>query len=178
MGWIVDLWRALIHPQLTGTAPATGVKPPRTLRGARYPWTVQVVGDDLVVTNQIATWFGGQRDKDSGQDSGETASGLNTIASPNYMGCALPLDFHRPHDNPCAGSPLPRIPWYTLIEVTNLANKRSVYVRLIDLGPDAPPAAHGAIDLTQPAFLSLGGNIDAGELRVDFRIIGGAKYVG
>lgn len=177
MGWIVDLWRLVIHPRLVGTATASTMQTPRTLTGSRYPWTVQVVGDDLIVTNQRATWFGGEADVKSGQDDGETASGINTVRNPHYMGCALPMDFHRSHNNPCAGSPLPAIPWLTEVEVTCPATNRTVTVRLIDLGPSAPPVAHAAIDLMQDAFVALGGNLDAGELRVDFRIIGGAKYV-
>ena len=80
-------------------------------------------------------------------------------------------------ENPCQGSPLKKIPWFTNVVVTNRANHASVTVKLIDLGPSAPPAAHAAIDLTQEAFTTLGGDLKAGRLLVDFRIINGAKLL-
>ena len=61
----------------------------RILKGSRYPWTASVIGNDIVVTGQIATWFGGANDP---QDDGETASGVSTKANPDFFGCALPMD--------------------------------------------------------------------------------------
>ena len=47
-----------------------------------------IVGDDICVHDQIATWFGG----DSGpQDDGETASGIRTKSRQLLMGCSVPL---------------------------------------------------------------------------------------
>ena len=143
------------------------------LSGSAYPWTVEIQGDNLVVTGQHATWFGGSNDP---QDDGSTASGMSTKRNPSILGCALPMDFNRPHDNPCAGSPLPKLPWFTTILVKS--NGLKLLVKLIDLGPAAPPKASAAIDLTQAAFIALGGDIRTGRIPVDFEVIGGAKLLG
>ncbi|MBV9659128.1 MAG: hypothetical protein JO295_13600 [Verrucomicrobia bacterium] len=135
---------------------------------------VRVEGADLVCAATRATWFGGGHDPD---DSGDTASGFSTKKNPGCFGCALPLDFNRPRNNPCAGSPLGIIPWFTPVAVTNLHGGGTVQVKLIDLGPSAPPNAHAGIDLTVAAFEQLGGNLRVGELTVSWRIIGGAKFL-
>ena len=145
------------------------------LSGTRYPWTAEIVGDDLVVTGQFATWFGGSDDQ---QDDGSTASGISTKRNPAILGCALPLDYGRDHDNPCAGSPFPKLPWFTNVEVTNRENGQKLTVKLIDLGPSAPPEATAAIDLSQAAFVALGGSLRVGRIPVDYRVIGGAKLLG
>lgn len=137
---------------------------------SRYPWTPAVVNGDIVVTGRHATWFGGANDP---QDDGETASGLSTKKHPEILGCALPMDLGpAARHNPCAGSPLPKLPWGTNVVVTNLANQRTVTVSLIDLGPSARPVAEAAIDLTQAAFVALGGDLEKGKITVDFRIPG------
>jgi len=136
----------------------------------RYPWTPAVVNGDILVTGRHATWFGGANDP---QDDGETASGISTKANPRLLGCALPMDFGpKAKHNPCAGSPLPRLPWFARVVVTNVANGRSLTVQLIDLGPSAAPVAEAAIDLTQAAFVALGGDLEVGKITVDFRIPG------
>jgi len=146
----------------------------KVLRGRRYPWTVEVIGEDLVVRGEEATWFGGADDP---MDDGRTASGISTIANTAFLGCALPMDLNRKKNNPCAGSPLPRLPWFTPVVVTNLKNGKTLTVKLIDLGPSAPPLATAAIDLTQAAFKALGGKLIQGRLKVDFRIPGGSKLI-
>ena len=147
-----------------------------TLTGSRYPWAVLVEGDDLVVRGEEATWFGGSNDP---MDDGRTASGVSTKATPHLLGCSLPMDFGPlAKHNPCEGSPLPRLPWFSKVLVTHRVSGRGVTVQLIDLGPSAPPVATAAIDLTQAAFLALGGDLKAGRLPVDFRILGAAKLLG
>jgi hypothetical protein len=150
---------------------------PLVLKGTRYPWTAIVDGDDLLVSNQIATWFGGSDDP---EDNGSTASGISTKSNPGIIGCALPMDNGKPlsDDNPCQGSPIPKLPWFTTVLVTNLNNGVQVPFKLIDLGPSAPPVAHAAIDLTQHGFQALGGNLDIGNIHVSYRIINGAKLSG
>ena len=79
-----------------------------------FSFVAQVEGDDIVVRNVVATWFGGPNDPN---DSGETASGVRTDTNPLPDGCALPMDgFRHSHTN---GSPLPKIPWRTQVAVTN-----------------------------------------------------------
>ena len=141
-----------------------------------YPWEIEVDGADYVFSGP-ATWFGGQADADSGQDSGETASGLNTIKNPNFFGCALPIDLNRPKNNPCKGSAIvnyaAKFPWYAPVWVTNDAGLM-VPGKLIDLGPDAPPEGEGTIDLTQPWFKALNPDNPAalkeGKMHVSVRI--------
>ena len=154
----------------------------RILKGSRYPWTASVVGNDIIVTGVVATWFGGANDP---QDDGETASGVSTKANPHFFGCALPMDLFPSipptlvtRRNPCAGSPLPRFPWFTKVLFTNRENGMQAQGALIDLGPAAPPKATAAADLTRPLFVALGGNLDVGHIPVDFTILGGAKPLG
>jgi hypothetical protein len=151
---------------------------PTVLHGTRYHFTVSVEGEDLVVRNVSATWFGGQNDK---QDNGTTASGVSTLANPWLIGCALPMDngFPLGKANPCQGSPLPKIPWGTRIDVLNNDNGLSITATLIDYGPSAPPEAHASIDLTPSGFMNLGGKLAVGVLpNISYRIPGGAKILG
>ena len=147
----------------------------KKLTGTRYPWAALVEGDDLVVRGEEATWFGGSNDP---MDDGRTASGISTIANPHLLGCSLPMDLGRAKNNPCAGSPLPRLPWFTKVLVTHRVTGKGITVQLIDLGPSAPPVATAAIDLTQAAFTALGGKLKQGRMPVDFRILGAAKTLG
>ena len=154
---------------------------PLVLHGTRYPWTATVDGDDIVVTGQGATWFGGSNDpQDTPTWAGETASGLNTISNPDFYGCSLPMDygglFSEIH-NPCQGSPLKKLPWNTQVIVTNRANNEPVTVSLVEDGPAAPPSATAAIDLMRAPFEKIGGDINNGRLLVDYRIINGAKLL-
>ena len=153
--------------KLLNTHPS--VNDPAVLHGdGTYGFTARIEGDDLVVRGARATWFGGVDDP---LDSGETASGVSTRLHPELIGCALPMNGFRV----TGGSPLPRLPWMTtVVEVTRVAGGQSVKVRLIDLGPAAPPRAHAAIDLTRAAFRALGGELAQGSMTVDFRVPGGA----
>jgi hypothetical protein len=133
---------------------------------------VSIEGDDVWVRNVRASWFGGPNDR---EDSGETASGVNTRAHPDILGCALPMaGFHHPATN---ASPIPRLPWFTQVRVTNTSNGRQIQVPLIDLGPALSAASHAAIDLTETAFVQLGGKPTAGIMGVTFSIVGGARYM-
>jgi hypothetical protein len=127
-----------------------------------------VDGDDIVVENATATWFGGDDDPD---DNGETASGVRTAGNPDCMGCALPVVGHH---GSTKGSPLaftPRIPWHTKVIVT--VGDKSITVPLIDNGP--AKWANDAIDLTQAAFKEFA-PLKQGMLKnVSFRVVGGAR---
>lgn len=147
----------------------------KKLTGTRYPWAALVEGDDLVVRGEEATWFGGSNDP---MDDGRTASGISTKANPHLLGCSLPMDLGPlAKHNPCEGSPLPKLPWFTKVLVTHRVSGRGITVQLIDLGPSAPPLATAALDLTQAAFLALGEPLKKGRMPVDFRILGAAKHV-
>jgi hypothetical protein len=140
---------------------------PKVLTG-NGPWgfTATVEGNDIVVRNAQATWFGGANDP---EDNGETASGISTKRRPDIEGCALPLNY-----GPCAGSPLPKVPWGTRVEVTHLSSLATISVPVIDLGPSR--GTGHAIDLTVAAFKTFA-PLSTGKIGVDYRIIGGARYV-
>lgn len=133
-----------------------------------------VEGEDIVVRNVWATWFGGKDDKDDNKD---TASGvLNNQEGPQTPpGCALPMSGC--HCRRTEGSPLPKIPWHTHVRVSNQENGRTVIVPLIDIGPAKPPFAYAAIDLTQSTFAALGGDKRRGRFKVEYRILGGSRYI-
>ncbi|MBA7714579.1 hypothetical protein ES703_123605 [subsurface metagenome] len=132
-----------------------------------------VSGDDIVVRDVTSTWFGGIDDP---SDNGRTASGLSTRDNPDLIGCALPMD--RAGSPKTDGSPIPKLPYLTtIVAVTNKKTGTSLSVKLIDLGPAKPPASRHALDLTKAAFRALGGNPDDGVMRVDYKIIDGARHV-
>lgn len=140
---------------------------PKTLHGdGTWGFAVLVDGNDLVVRNAKTTWFGGANDP---QDNGETASGISTKKRPEVMGCAIPMSF-----GPCKGSPLPRVPWGTKVEVKHLASGKTITVPVIDLGPAR--STGNALDLTPAAFKHFA-PLAVGKFTVDYRIPGGAKYL-
>ena len=143
-----------------------GINPkPKILEGdERFGFTAMIDGDDIVVQKAVATWFGGDDDP---EDNGETASGVNTIKRPSIQGCALPMNF-----GPCAGSPIPKLPWGTKVEVTH--EGKTITVPVIDLGP-ARGTGH-AIDLTSAAFEEFAMR-SVGKIVVDYRIPGAAQFV-
>jgi N-acetylmuramoyl-L-alanine amidase len=143
------------------------------LRGdGSFPFVATVDGDDLVVEKVICSWFGGLHDPG---DDGNTASGVNTKRNPDFQGAALPMDgfHHRATD----GSPIPKLPWRTPVQVTNLQNNGKITVPLIDLGPAKTAGSHASLDLTPPAFQALGGNLGEGLIRVSYRVMGVARLV-
>lgn len=137
-----------------------------------FLFKVVVDGHDLLVENARATWFGGKDDK---YDDGQTASGVlnNQEGYLTPMGCALPI----PNGTRTRGTPFPRLPWRIQVRVYNRANGKMITVPLIDRGPAKPPYANAAIDLTQSAFAGLGGNKEVGHISVNFRVLGGARYL-
>jgi hypothetical protein len=63
------------------------------------------------------------------------------------------------------------------VQVTNTSNGKQIQVPLIDLGPSLSAASHAAIDLTETAFMQLGGKPSSGIMPVTFSILGGARYL-
>lgn len=132
-----------------------------------WKFKARIDGPDIVVENTSATWFGGDNDP---LDNGETASGTMTKGNRFCMGCALPV---LPQVKSTADSPLPKIPWGTIVEVSALG--RTITVPLIDNGPAC--SAGDGIDLTVHAFKALGASIQQGVIEgVSYRIKGGARF--
>lgn len=142
-----------------------------------WPFVAYIDGDDIVVNDVVITCFGGAYDP---QDNGETASGINTKRNPNIAAVSLPMDF-----GPCKGSPLPRIPWGTPVDVTIGNHTARFGSGVIDLGPGkqaSKPNEPHALDLTPGAAAVFQPGVPYRMLatqffeRGSFRIIGGAKY--
>jgi hypothetical protein len=156
---------ALLREREQPLTPAAGKL---TTTAPGWEWLVpQIDGNDLVIEGKC-TWFGGPNDN---QDTGETASGaVNTRRQPDFQGCALPMNGFR-RSQRTLGSPIPRFKWLTPVEVEcreeDLRGRR-ITVPLIDLGP-ARQTKH-ALDLTEPAFNSLGAASRRGVIDVIFRI--------
>lgn len=150
----------------------------RPLKGdGTWPWTAEVSGADVIVRNARATCFGGSGDP---QDGGGTASGISTADNPGIEACSLPMDGrmfkglspgeHRALD----GSPIPRVPWKTLVQVTR--GVQTFTFPVIDLGPGKRTG--NALDLTIAAARRFDSKASATnfEAQVDFRILDGAKF--
>jgi hypothetical protein len=151
---------------------------------AGWSFSVMVVGDDLIVENTTATWFGGDNDP---LDKGETASGVLTKGHPDLLGCSLPMDYQGPDAatrRAVGGSPIPMLPWgitphgKPIPGGTNVIitfNNNSLAVPLIDNGPAR--FTKDGIDLTQATFIKLGGHLRQGVIPVSYRVLGGAKFI-
>jgi hypothetical protein len=140
-----------------------------------WPWLVATVeGKDIRVESAVATWFGGPNDPSD--TTGDTASGINLLTEPDYLGCSLPMRTESEDDSPLtAGSPIPPIPWQTTVRVYCLTTNTQITVPVIDIGP-AKATGHG-LDLTEAAFEALGLDPAAGTAVVSYRILGGAGFV-
>jgi len=148
----------------------------------RFPFTVEIDGNDLVCTG-IATAFGGAYDP---MDNGDTASGVNTKRNPLILGCALPMDGYGVRS--LKGSPFPKMPFGLHHDGTTNSEGAHIVLELpgdrvigpipvIDLGPSG--GTGHALDLTVATARMLDQHATASnfEQRVTFRIFGGAKYL-
>lgn len=148
------------------------------LRGdGTWPWNAYVDGNDIVVLGARATAFGGSRDP---QDSGETASGISTRLNPGMRACALPMIYtgtNRSLRKALGGSPIPKVPWKTQVEIICRETRRKLTVPVIDLGP--AKRTGNAIDLTVAAarFFDEDATATRFEMICDYRIIGGARFL-
>jgi hypothetical protein len=150
----------------------------RVLQGAAgWKFTARIDRDDLVVENCRATCFGGVADP---QDSGDTASGIST-RDPKVLGVALPMNGNHftglsPAEHTALdGSPIPRIPWKTVVRVES--GGVSLDFPVIDFGP--AKRTGNAIDLTIAAARKFNPKATATNFAatVSYRILGGARFV-
>jgi hypothetical protein len=137
-----------------------------------WPFAATINGT-ISIGPGLATWFGGDSDP---QDDGTTASGVNTKGNPGLMGCALPMTDCG--ESATQGSPIPHLDWFQAVQVTNLDTGSDIGVPLIDIGPGRSANAHAKspeechiIDLTIAAFKALGGDVNAGTMRVQVLIL-------
>ena len=184
-------------PAPKGSADAS-VASGKILKGdGTWPFQARVDGDDIVVEDIVITCFGGWGDGqiDDPQDSGRTASHRNT-KDERIEGVAIPMDagqFPGMEDRDPAGyhallgSPLPKVPWGTQVEVTIGQKTFMPQDGIVDLGPGKhatknPDEPH-ALDLTPRAAALFQPNTPLRTLartfeeRGSYRIIGGAKFV-
>jgi rare lipoprotein A len=85
----------------------------------------------------------------------QTQTGLASYYGAEFQGKITASG--RPFDMNALVAAHPRFPFGTLVRVTNLANGRSVQVRVEDRGPARQPQAEGVIiDLSQRAAERLG----------------------
>ena len=158
------------------TDPSDSTQDLTILRGdGTWPWTAHVDGEDILVIGVRATCFGGTNDS---EDNGETASGISTQDNPQLKACALPMCYIG--KNPAqlralGGSPIPRLPWGTKVEV--MANGKRLIIPVIDLGPSKRTG--NAIDLTVAAARFFDGRATANNFAMEcsYRIIGGARHL-
>jgi N-acetylmuramoyl-L-alanine amidase/Bacterial SH3 domain len=174
VGWVQSQYVSAGASQPSGSAPSLPPANGTVLRGdGSFSFMARVVGDDIEVDGVTGTWFGGANDPD---DNGQTASGVSTRDNPGIIGCALPMDGAGSLSTD--GSPIPKLPWRTEVDVTNVDSKKTLHgVPLIDLGPSKSAGSHAAIDLTQKAFQLLDGDLRAGIIRVNFVIRDGAQWL-
>lgn len=146
------------------------------LRGdGTWPWSAHVDGNDILVIGVRATAFGGSRDP---QDNGQTASGVSTRDNPGMRACALPMNYtgtSRALKKALGGSPIPKLPWGTKVEI--MSNGKKLTVPVIDLGP--AKRTGNAIDLTVAAARYFKSTATATnfEMECSFRILGGARFL-
>ena len=131
-------------------------------------------GANLCADGVRATYFGGVSDE---MDSGITASGINTAAHPEILGCALPfrLSTRSGAFGPTLGSPIPHLLWNTLVKITAPATGKVITVPLIDIGPNKRTG--NGLDLTEAAVQALGLRLADGAYRVNFEILGAALLI-
>jgi hypothetical protein len=137
-----------------------------------WPWLkASIDGDDIVIEPGKVTAFGGGSDK--GDKGGETASGVNTISNPGFIGCALPM--RRDASEVLRGSPIPKLPWRTKV-IFSAPTGQEITASLIDEGPAKWTKNIG--DLTVAAARQFDSNATANNFgrTLSIRIIGGAKF--
>ena len=137
----------------------------------------EIIGDDIVLRDVYATYWGDQSDYESGQDDGVTASGVNTKDHPDLQACSLPVvkfSQGKPWPPTC-NSPIAfakHIPWGTKVKIE--WGIKSLVVPLIENGP--AERTGNTVDLTVACFKFFGVPLQIGRIKVTATILGGAKY--
>lgn len=157
----------------------------RFLRGnGKWPFTPELDQGDIILEDVCCTCFGGSDDP---QDSGETASGINTKGNPDLLGASVPMDISKWKGVSAAvhaaldGCPIPVLDFFLPIQITS--GKQTLVTQIIDLGPGLQATRKAsephAVDLTVAAARHFNPRATARDffMRCDVRIIGGAKYV-
>jgi len=139
------------------------------IRKSGWDFVVVVDGEDLVVENIRMTCFGGYAD--SG-DNGETASGMMTKHRPEPFGCALPI---LPNVFATSGSPLPLLPWGTVVQVT--VGDVEFYCPVIDNGPSKE--TKNALDLCVRCAKLIDPKATANDFEAigSYRVLKGATFL-
>lgn len=166
---ITDFFRSIFHIRPKAKPPVPLAT--RAWEGdGTWPFVAVQDGEDIVLRARTGaqmrvTWFGGDNDP---QDNGETASGIRTRGNPTISGCALPMGCIKA----CQGSPIPRLPWRTLVTVSD--GTRDLTVPLIDIGPAWK--TRNTLDLTQYAFQQFAPLTDGRFVATSIRIHDVAKH--
>lgn len=158
---------SIVHPPPVGGITGDGT----------WPWIQsRVDGEDILIEPGAVTAFGGEADTIDGVFKGQTASNLvNTTKQPDYIGCSLPM--RRDDSKNLHGSPIPKLPWLTIVTFTDPKTSVSVNTKLIDEGPAKWTKHIG--DLTVAAARIFNKHATANNFNetLGIRIVGGAKYL-
>jgi hypothetical protein len=185
-----DPTQAPIPPAPPPVVSAPGVT--HSISKPGIPWTVEIDGADLVVRNVKVTAFGGAEDARTGNDDGQSESGVVTaIHQPGggwvdtmAAGCALPVNKREAATAPSPLAFTRRIPWHTKVHFWAGNDETSgVTYDLIDNGPNVLKYSANAGDLTPAAAQFFAPKMPFDRFVHDFaytlsyRVIGGAQFI-
>ena len=139
--------------------------------GPEWKGVLEVIvdGEDLVARDVRMTWFAGGDDE---CDNSRGAFG-DDLRDPSAVAVSLPS----PRARGCKTPPLPSLPHNITVRVYSRETGKVAEAPLQDIGPSAPPRARAGIDGTQGLWRALGLDYRRGATQVDFRVVGGARYV-
>lgn len=158
-----------------------------------WPFDAYTDGEDICVDNVVITAFGGYGNGhiSDPQDNGDTASGVST-KDKVIEGVSLAMDgrafkhLSSKEHKALDGSPIPRMPFHTKVQVTIGGETFLFKDGVVDLGPGkqaSKPGEPHALDLTVPAAARVSPHIPLNKLatmfskRGSFRILGGVKFL-
>lgn len=151
---------------------------------SKLSWSPKKDGPDILVTNIMATCFGGRWDKG---DNGQTESGLKNDGTTTQFLVALPI---RSSESATKDSPLAfsgeHIPWSSVVRVWKTSEGESTAKEglLADNGPDVQEYPDHALDMNPNMVLAFYPDLDPKTVAntwsgtgFSYRILGAAKYV-